>query len=104
VDKRSGITVVLKLYKRAKLTEIERHQVRAWGGGGLPPLDTLPPELTSWDVFHSILFYACVGGGGEVGRVCVKEALHVKAHRGGPQTLRKRAANRSVCVCEHVSG
>lgn len=27
VDKRSGITVALKLYKRAKLTVIERHQV-----------------------------------------------------------------------------
>jgi hypothetical protein len=26
----------------------------------------------------------------------VKEALHVKAHRGGPQTLRKRAANRII--------
>lgn len=28
VDKRSGITVALKLYKRIKLNEIERHQVR----------------------------------------------------------------------------
>lgn len=27
VDKRSGITVALKLYKRIKLNEIERHQV-----------------------------------------------------------------------------
>jgi aurora kinase len=27
IDKRSGITVALKLYKRAKLTAIERHQV-----------------------------------------------------------------------------
>lgn len=28
VDKRSGITVALKLYKRRKLATIERHQVR----------------------------------------------------------------------------
>jgi aurora kinase len=33
VDKRSGITVALKLYKRHKLSAIERHQVHcslAW--------------------------------------------------------------------------
>jgi hypothetical protein len=33
----------------------------------------------------------------------VKEALHVKAHQGGPQTLRKRAANRIKIVSKSPS-
>ncbi len=31
---------------------------------------------------------------------CVKEALHVKAQRGGPQALRERASIRINVVCQ----
>ena len=37
VDKRSGITLALKLYKRHKLNEIERHQVRLHRSGCVIP-------------------------------------------------------------------
>ena len=39
VDIRSGTTVALKLYKRSKLTDVERRQVGTHMGDGVGPLD-----------------------------------------------------------------
>jgi aurora kinase len=34
IDRRSGISIALKLYRRERLTDIERYQVGCWGRNG----------------------------------------------------------------------